>query len=82
MKSWKLWLILVIILGGATGFFWLHGKGLWGCTVAGWDLERDTDYSLISGNCFVVQKDGSKIDVKRLIGDGGGEDATDSLGIN
>lgn len=84
LKSWKLWLSLLIILSGLTGFFWIHGKGLWTCGVNGYDLSRDTSYSFISGNCFVVQKDGSKIDVKRLIGDGGGsdDDAGDALGTN
>lgn len=83
-KSWKLWSFLIVILVGATGFLWIHGKGLWTCGVNGYDLGRDTSYSFISGNCFVVQKDGSKIDVKRLIGDGGGseDDVGDVLGTN
>lgn len=66
--KWKRWLFLLVILFIFLATMWFRGAGLVKCKIDGFDLDRTTDYSFITGACMYVNDRGDKVYLKRLIG--------------
>lgn len=75
--KWKRWTALALLVLFVLATAWYRGAGLVTCKIAGYDLDRDTDYSFITGACMIVNENGKKVYLKRLIGvDGTSSDVT------
>ncbi len=66
--KWKRWALLLLIIVGFVTTMWFRGAGLVKCKIDGFDLDRKTDYSFITGACMYVNEKGDKVYLKRLIG--------------